>query len=235
MSYLRRFVKHPLEKLDYDIDFASWLAARSDSISTFTLSVDTGITLDSAVAVGGVIRGFISGGTNGRAYEAAASINTTGGRIKRGRILIRVRGRATTGDSSGGSGGGGGGSFDTRPRFGVGAADAYLTPETLLAAMSILTGGVNDGHDGTFSLTTSAGTYGWVAVEATNSSAGVHFFDGLGYGGWSGAGAPGNYSGSSDDPSTSIVTFVDTNGTEWRLFRQDYENANAVASTYTVS
>lgn len=236
MSYLRRYIKHPAETIDYDLDFSSWLAARSDTVSTFTVSADTGVTIASTVEAGGVVRGFISGGTSGRAYEVAASINTAGGRVKRGRILVRVRGRATTGGSSSGSGGGSGeGGLDTRPRFGLGAANAYLTPATLLAGMAPLTGGLNGGHAGTLSLTTTSGNYGWLAVEATNSSAGIHVYDGLGYGGWSGAGLVGNNSGESPDPSASAVTYTDGDGTVWRLYRQDYADSNPTAATYTVS
>lgn len=131
--------------------------------------------------------------------------------------------------------GGGEVGLDTRPRFGLGAANAYLTPATLLAGMAPLTGGLNGGHAGTLSLTTTTGNYGWLAVEATNSSAGIHVYDGLGYGGWSGAGLVGNNSGESPDPSTSAVTYTDGDGTVWRLFRQDYADANPTAATYTVS
>jgi hypothetical protein len=127
------------------------------------------------------------------------------------------------------------GAVDTRPRFGLGAANAYLTPGALLAAMTPLTGSANNGHAGTMSLTTTSGQYGWLAVEATNSAAGIHVFDGVGMGGWSGAGLPGNYTGATEDPSVSTVTYTDGNGTTWRLFRQDYVNANPTAAGYTVS
>lgn len=129
----------------------------------------------------------------------------------------------------------GGVTLDTRPRFGLGAANAYLTPATLLAAMTALTSGVNGGRAGTMSLTTTTGNYGWVAVVAAGTEAGVRFFDGTGYAGWQGAGLAGNNSGASDDPTLSAVTVTDTNGTLWRLFRQDYVHANAVAGTYTLS
>jgi len=128
-----------------------------------------------------------------------------------------------------------GGGFDTRPMFGIGAANAYLTPATLLAAMTAVTGGANDGHAGTFNLTTTAGNYGWVAVQAGNSAAGIHFFDGVGFGGWSGAGLVGNNSGASPDPTVSTTTYTDTNGTVWRFFRQDFANANPSPGAYTLS
>lgn len=124
---------------------------------------------------------------------------------------------------------------DTKPRFGLGPA-AFTSGdlETLLASMTPLTGSSNGGRAGTFSLTTTAGNFGWVAVEASVSSSGVHFFDGLGFAGWSGAGLAGNNTGASDDPSVSSVTY-DDGETTWRFFRQDYINANPSASTYTLS
>ena len=128
-----------------------------------------------------------------------------------------------------------GGGVDSRPRFGVAAGNAYTTPGTLLAALAPIAGSSNDGKAGTFNLTTTNGTFGWVAVQGTISSAGVRFFDGVGYGGWSGAGLAGNNNGASDDPSTSTVTYTDGNGTLWRFFRQDYVNANSSASSYTIS
>lgn len=124
---------------------------------------------------------------------------------------------------------------DTRPRFGLGNANAWtVNPAALLAGMTPIAGSINDGRDGTFSLTTTTGNYGWVAVVASATVSGLRFFDGLGYGGWSGAGLPGNNNGESPDPSVSSVTY-DDGTTVWRLFRQDYINANPTSASYTIS
>lgn len=125
---------------------------------------------------------------------------------------------------------------DTRPRFGLGAANAYsASPQALLDSMTALTGSANNGSAGTFSLQTTSGNYGWLAVVASASSSGVHVFDGVGFGGWSGAGLGGNNGGASPDPTISSTLFTDGNGTQWRLFRQDYVHANPSAATYTLS
>ena len=125
---------------------------------------------------------------------------------------------------------------DTRPRLFVAPANAHTTnTQALLTGSTPLAGSANGGTAGTFSLTTTAGNYGWVAVLASASAAGVHFFDGLGFGGWSGAGLAGNNTGASPDPSTSTTTFTDSGGTTWRLFRQDFVNANPTAASYTLS
>lgn len=115
--------------------------------------------------------------------------------------------------------------LDTRPRAGVGAANAYTTAQTLLNSMTVITGGVNDGKAGSFTVSPGAGQYGWFAAVAAGSAVGVTFFDGIGNGGWQGAGLAGNNTGASPSTSTSTTTFTDGNGTTWRFFRQDYSNA----------
>jgi hypothetical protein len=124
---------------------------------------------------------------------------------------------------------------DTRPRFFVAPANAYNTnTAALVAGGTPLTGGANGGKSGTFSLTTSVGNFGWIAVLASAVGAGIRVYDGLGYGGWSGAGLVGNNTGSTTDPSTPTQPFTDASGT-WALIRQDYINANPSAANYTVS
>lgn len=125
---------------------------------------------------------------------------------------------------------------DTRPRFFLAPANAYTTnTAALVAGGTPLTGGTNGGKAGSFSLTTTAGNYGWLAVLASAVGAGIRVFDGAFYGGWSGAGLAGNNSGDSTDPSTQTQAFTDGNGNTWALIRQDYINANPTPATYTVS
>lgn len=116
--------------------------------------------------------------------------------------------------------------LDTRPRFGVGAANAgVFSPAALLAAMAPMTGGVNGGIAGSFTVSPSAGEYGWAAFEAAGSAAGVTFTDFLGTGGWQGASSPGNNtSDPGTSPNTSVVTYND-GVTNWRFFRQSYAEA----------
>jgi hypothetical protein len=135
--------------------------------------------------------------------------------------------------------------LDTRPRYGVALPGAYSNPATLLAGLSsFVTGSVNDGKAGTFTVAPGVGNYGWVAVVAGPSVSGVRFFDGVGYGGWSGAGFTGNNTGASPDPTLSppgagvtptgavVPTYTDGNSTIWRFFRQDYSNAGG---SFTIS
>jgi len=126
---------------------------------------------------------------------------------------------------------------DTRPRFGIGSATAgTASPAALLAAMTPLAGSSNGGKAGTFSLQTTSGNYGWYAAWATATSGGVVFTDATSAAGdWNGAGLSGANTGASPSPAASAVTFTDSNGYMWRLFRQDYPNANPSPSTWTAS
>lgn len=113
---------------------------------------------------------------------------------------------------------------DTRPRAGIGSANAWTaTPAALLASMVVIPGSSNGGiTGGPFSVNPVFPDYGWVAVLASASVSGVTFDDGIGLGGWQGAGQPSNWAGVSPNTSTSTVLYTDLNGTQWRLFRQDY-------------
>ena len=92
MSYVRRFTKHPAETIDYDVDFSAWLAARADTVASFTVESDNGLQIVSSALLVGKVRTFVAGGLNGRAYSVATTLVTVGGRTKRSVILVRVRG-----------------------------------------------------------------------------------------------------------------------------------------------
>lgn len=155
--------------------------------------------------------------------------------VIRGAADIKITGAVSFYDPALAGGGGGSSTGPLSPRFGLGAADAYQVANVaaLFAAMTPF--GANNSRAGTFALTTSAGNYGWVAVLASLTTSGLRFFDGTGYGGWSGAGLPGNNTGASPDPSTSTTTYTDGSGNVWRLFRQDYVNANPTPGSFTIS
>lgn len=93
MATLARFTKQPGEVLDFDIDFRAWLADRDpdDSVASVTVSADTGITVDSYVLSSGVVKIWLSGGTDKTAYKVTATATTDSGRIKEGEITIMVK------------------------------------------------------------------------------------------------------------------------------------------------
>jgi hypothetical protein len=105
MAALRIEFKHPAEMLDYDLPFSDWLASHSTTVDTWTAAADTGITLVSAGLVSDNIRVRLSQGTSGRAYRIAGEVLALDGQIKREELIVRVRGRPTTGGGTSGSGG----------------------------------------------------------------------------------------------------------------------------------
>lgn len=118
---------------------------------------------------------------------------------------------------------------DTRPRFGLGPVGGTAPTQSALAAifnaMQVVPGSANGTHAGAFAPATTSTTYGWVAVIASNSTSGVTFFDGLGTGGWGGAGLAGSNPDSPfPDPSVSAITYTDATSNVWRMFRQDLVN-----------
>ena len=160
-------------------------------------------------------------------FQALPDIDPNSGTYQKSVVIYRVG----SGVSAAAAG------LDTRPRYGIGNATAGVaSPAALLASMTAISAASNGSKAGTFANQTSAGNYGWVAVVASASTAGVTFTDSVGgTGGWSGASSAGNYTGSDTTPTTSAVTYTDTNGTVWRFFRQDYINANPSASNFTMS
>jgi hypothetical protein len=91
MTVLTTFEKQPVEVQDYDISFVSWLASLSDTIISASATVDTGITLISCSHTAGVVKVWLSGGSDGTTYTAVVLVTTAGGRVKQVEIQIKVK------------------------------------------------------------------------------------------------------------------------------------------------
>jgi hypothetical protein len=85
------FFKDPDAVLDYAIDWSDWLG--SDTISTSTWTVPTGITEDSESETTTVATIWLSGGTAGVKYDLVNEIVTAGSRTANRTIRIDVRER----------------------------------------------------------------------------------------------------------------------------------------------
>jgi len=85
------FEKDPQAILDYAIDWTSWLS--SDTISTSTWTVPSGITKVSDSTTTTTTTIWLSGGTADTDYELINHIVTAGGREDDRTITIRVRQR----------------------------------------------------------------------------------------------------------------------------------------------
>lgn len=127
--------------------------------------------------------------------------------------------------------------LDTRPRYFVAPANAYNTgTQGFLDGATVVPGSTLAGRSGTFPLQTTDTNYGWLAVLASVTTAGLVFTDSSDVDGdWNGAGMVGPNSGASPTPAVSTTLFEDANGHNWRLFRQDFPNANPTVSNWTIS
>jgi len=80
------FYKDPSAVLDYQMDWSSWLD--TDTISTSTWTVPTGITKDSDNNDTTTATIWLSGGTAGTTYEIVNKIVTANGRTEERTLTI---------------------------------------------------------------------------------------------------------------------------------------------------
>lgn len=88
----KRFKKDPDAVLDYQWDWSDWLAT-GDTISSYTVTPDTGLTLDDDSNDSTSVTAWLSGGTAGAIYNVVCNIVTTGGREDDRTIVIEVEER----------------------------------------------------------------------------------------------------------------------------------------------
>ena len=86
------YKKDPDAVLDFAFDWSSWLA-ESETINTYTVTVMSGLTLDSDSQADGVVTVWLSGGTAGNWYSVACRIVTSAGRTDERTMRIRVEER----------------------------------------------------------------------------------------------------------------------------------------------
>lgn len=91
MSILGRFNKQPGEVLDYDFIYTDWLTERNDTILTYTVTAEPGLTVDSVVTSNGVVKCFLSGGATGASYKVTCVVTTVGLRTKEAELLVKVK------------------------------------------------------------------------------------------------------------------------------------------------
>jgi hypothetical protein len=87
------YTKDPDDDLDYAFNWADWLAT-GETISSYTLTVPTGLTEGSGAKAtsesSGVITYWISGGTAGSSYDVGCKITTNAGRVKEKSMTFRI-------------------------------------------------------------------------------------------------------------------------------------------------
>jgi hypothetical protein len=90
------FPKQPNETLDYDVDLTDWLSARGDTISTYVITADPGLTLVQSAVIAGddgsiKVKAYFSGGTDGVTYHVTVKVTTSNSRVKEVDYRIRVK------------------------------------------------------------------------------------------------------------------------------------------------
>lgn len=88
---LKKYPKQPAEVLDYDFNFTRWFKGKTDSISTWTYTIDPGISVITQVRSGNVIKLVVAGGTSGQTYKLTVRMTSVAGLVKEKEILIVVK------------------------------------------------------------------------------------------------------------------------------------------------
>ena len=89
---LQNPLKDPSAVLEYVFDWTEWLAT-GETIDNYTITADTGITVDSSTEDAGKVTVWLSGGTAGINYKVACLITTAAGRTDERTIWIKVTDR----------------------------------------------------------------------------------------------------------------------------------------------
>ena len=89
---LQNPLKDPSAVLDYVFDWTEWLAA-AETITSHTVTVPTGMTLESSTAASGIVTAWLSGGTVGTTYRVECLITTSAGRTDERSLWITVQER----------------------------------------------------------------------------------------------------------------------------------------------
>jgi hypothetical protein len=70
--------KDPYAVLDYSLDWTNWMPS-GDTITSISVTADSGITIDSSTNTDYIATAYISGGTAGTIYNIEFKIVTTNG------------------------------------------------------------------------------------------------------------------------------------------------------------
>lgn len=86
------FLRDPDAVLDYSVDWTSFLAD-TETITSHSVEVPAGLTLDTSTESSGVVTAWISGGTAGDNYTVTYRITTSEGRTDDRSLTLVVRER----------------------------------------------------------------------------------------------------------------------------------------------
>ena len=81
------FTKSPAARLDYEFDWSEWLT-EGDTITSYTITVPTGLTQVSASNTTTGVTVILSGGELGQHFNVLCQINTAAGLTDRRQIYL---------------------------------------------------------------------------------------------------------------------------------------------------
>lgn len=93
MSFIRTIIKDPNSTLDFRFDWTAWLAAITDTISSVSWVLSSGLTQVSASNTTLVATAFISGGVLDDTETLTCRITTAGGRIEDRSVFLKIQSR----------------------------------------------------------------------------------------------------------------------------------------------
>lgn len=76
--------------LDYSFDWSKWLKPVADTITSYAVEAQPGITVDSHMVAGDVVTVWLSGGTAGNTYPVRCKITTDAGRTEERMIRVAM-------------------------------------------------------------------------------------------------------------------------------------------------
>lgn len=76
---MRPFTKDPVSVLNYKFDWSKWLESDGDTLSSTTITADSGITVDKQSLASTSVTVWLSGGTVGKRYTIDCAITTAAG------------------------------------------------------------------------------------------------------------------------------------------------------------
>lgn len=93
MAVIATFEKQPVDVLDYDIDYASWLPDNDVISSVQTTVLPIGLEIDTAIVInsGTRIKLWVSGGEAGETYKVEVTVTTSLNRVKQDEVRFRVK------------------------------------------------------------------------------------------------------------------------------------------------
>lgn len=88
---LGTYTKQPADVLDYDVDYSEFLAGIDTLANKTVVATPAGINVDQSFIVGGRIKVWLSGGTNGVTYKITVTATTSDGRVKQDEFKVKVK------------------------------------------------------------------------------------------------------------------------------------------------